>query len=198
MIYALKIIWDNLIVILLVLLAIICMIKEIDFKSKISFYDSDDNSQCSFDKEYNNYTTDNNQTFVSPYTKNYKNEENYQLFFIDEIVNTESDEYKQKYENNKIYKIKRSKSSASELNEYLKTDNDTLHVYSDPNKLYDFQSEESLLESQSGIILKKLSICVKCRKQIVRYYSKAYYRFSDNSICEQCYDRLKNNLKLSK
>lgn len=191
---ALKIIWDNLIVVLLILWAIICIVKDIDFKSKLNFYENYenyDNSQSSLDNDYYSYSKNNTPDHVSSCKTNSKyNGRDYSLFSIDEIFNTDCNTNDDNYEINNNYKIKKSRSSASKLNEYLEIDK--VDFYKNSNKL-DSESEESLLESQSDY-LNKLSICKMCKQKICKYYSKAYYRFSDNSICEQCFNNIKRKI----
>ena len=39
---------------------------------------------------------------------------------------------------------------------------------------------------------------IRCNKNISQYFTKAYYRYKDNSICYDCYDNLKKELTLSR
>ena len=128
----------------------------------------------------------------------------YPTYFIDEIMSdlSESQSNCNLGVNNlkKINsRIKRNKSSASKLNLYFKKDN--------PNILLN-KNNESIIKNQNkkfvddAILIQeqitKSVICRKCFKPISQYFTKAYYRYQDNSICYDCYNNLKIDLTTPK
>ena len=127
------------------------------------------------------------------------------LYFVEDFISDFSES--QSFENistNKLEKIKstikRNKSSASKLNLYFSKDNLNLLLNRDRNKK--IKKEEPISYTKGTVNneekINKSTICKRCYKNISQYFTKAYYRYKDNSICYDCYDNLKKELTLSR